>query len=97
MSGKQEVIFPAVLQALCRHTTVLGESCLQGKLGSTTISVAPLCHTASAELPMQSCQPGIKHTVFLEEQPGQGFEGGVKPFVGDREGQHLISRSLGMG
>lgn len=97
MSGKQEVTFPAVLQALCRHTSVLDESCCRENWAAQPISETLFCHTASAELPMQSCQPGIKHTVFLGEQPGQGFEGGVKPFVGDREGKHLISRSLGMG
>lgn len=85
VSGKKNVVFPAVLQALCRLTAVLGESCLQGKLDSMTVSETLLCLTASAELPMQSCQPGIKHTGFLEEQPGQWFEGGVKPFMADRE------------
>lgn len=56
MSGKQEVTFPAVLQALCRHTSVLGESCLQGKLGSPTHirdTVLPHCFSRAphAELP----------------------------------------------
>lgn len=41
LSGKKNVVFPAVLQAFCSLTTVLGESCLQGKLGSTTVSRDP--------------------------------------------------------
>lgn len=71
------------------------ESCLQGKLDSMTVSETLLCHTAAAELPMRSCQPGIKHTGFLEEQPGQWFEGGVKPFMWN-QGSKTISRTLGI-
>lgn len=94
MSGKIKVIFPAVLQALCRLTTVLSPVCWENWAADHIRDTAlPHCFSKAphAELPVWNKTHNVPRGTARPV-----VWGGTETIHGWQQGKHLISKSLGV-